>query len=102
LQREQIRRIVDLQISRLQKQLEQNDLHLEVTDSARNEIAVRGYDPTYGARPLKRIIQQQLQNPLATELLKGHFLPGSTVRIDFADGDFTFDRATEPEEVGTA
>jgi ATP-dependent Clp protease ATP-binding subunit ClpB len=102
LQREQIRRIVDLQISRLQRQLEQNDLHLEVTDAARNEIAVRGYDPTYGARPLKRVIQQQLQNPLATELLRGHFAPGSTVRIDFQDSEFTFERAAEPEAIGTA
>jgi ATP-dependent Clp protease ATP-binding subunit ClpB len=97
LKREQIRRIVDLQIQRLQHQLAQNDLNLEVTDAARNEIAVRGYDPTYGARPLKRVIQQQLQNPLATELLKGHFAPGSTVRIDFADGEFAFERAAEPE-----
>jgi ATP-dependent Clp protease ATP-binding subunit ClpB len=102
LKREQIRRIVDLQISRLQHQLAQNDLNLEVTGNARNEIAVRGYDPTYGARPLKRIIQQQLQNPLATELLKGHFAPGSTIRIDFQDGEFTFERASEPEAVGTA
>jgi ATP-dependent Clp protease ATP-binding subunit ClpB len=102
LKREQIRRIVDLQISRLQKQLEQNDLHLDVTETARNEIANRGYDPTYGARPLKRVIQQQLQNPLATELLRGRFTPGSTIRIDFQDGEFTFERAAEPEAVGTA
>jgi ATP-dependent Clp protease ATP-binding subunit ClpB len=102
LQREQIRRIVDLQIARLQRQLEQNDLHLEVTEPARNEIAVRGYDPSYGARPLKRVIQQQLQNPLATELLKGHFAPGATVRIDFSAGEFTFERAAEAEPVGTS
>ncbi len=97
LKREQIRRIVDLQIQRLQAQLAQNDLQLEVSDTARNEIATRGYDPTYGARPLKRVIQQQLQNPLASELLRGHFLPGSTIRIDFQDGEFTFERASEPE-----
>jgi len=62
-----------------------------VTEKARQEIANRGYDPTYGARPLKRVIQQQIQNPLASELLKGEFAEGSTVRIDFDGEEFTFE-----------
>ncbi len=103
LDRAQIRKIVDLQIVRLQKQLEQAHLQLEVTEEARNEIATRGYDPTYGARPLKRIIQQQIQNPLANEILKGEFPEGSVVRVDFRDGEFTFERARQAaaETVGT-
>jgi ATP-dependent Clp protease ATP-binding subunit ClpB len=91
LARGEIRKIVDLQIERLAKLLEDRDYGLEVTEAARNEIAARGYDPAMGARPLKRVIQQELQNPLATELLKGEFPEGSTVRIDFDGQDFTFD-----------
>jgi ATP-dependent Clp protease ATP-binding subunit ClpB len=90
LDRSQIRKIVDLQIEQLAKLLEQRELGLEVTEAARQEIANRGYDPTYGARPLKRVIQQELQNPLASELLKGGFPEGSTVRIDWDGSEFTF------------
>ena len=68
----------------------QRDFGLEVTDAARDEIANRGYDPAFGARPLKRVIQQEIQNPLATELLKGEFPEGSTIRIDFDGTEFTF------------
>jgi ATP-dependent Clp protease ATP-binding subunit ClpB len=91
LDRSQIRHIVDLQLEQLAKLLAQRDLSLEVTERARQEIANRGYDPTFGARPLKRVIQQELQNPLASELLKGEYPEGSTVRIDFADEEFTFE-----------
>jgi ATP-dependent Clp protease ATP-binding subunit ClpB len=90
LDRGQIRKIVDLQIEHLAKLLGQRELGLEVTEAARQEIANRGYDPTYGARPLKRVIQQELQNPLASELLKGGFPEGSTVRIDWDGSDFSF------------
>jgi ATP-dependent Clp protease ATP-binding subunit ClpB len=55
-------------------------------------IAHQGYDPTYGARPLKRVIQQQIQNPLATEILKGNFGEGVTVRVDYRKDEFTFER----------
>jgi ATP-dependent Clp protease ATP-binding subunit ClpB len=91
LDRSQIRQIVDLQIDALARLLAQRELGLEVTEAARQEIANRGYDPTYGARPLKRVIQQQIQNPLATELLKGEFAEGSTVRIDFDGEEFSFE-----------
>ncbi len=93
LKRNEIRRIVDLQITRLEKQLADSDLALEVTEAARNRIAVEGFDPSYGARPLKRVIQQRLQNPLASEILKGDFAPDSGVTIDYQDGDFTFQRS---------
>ncbi len=90
LDRSQIRKIVDLQIAHLAKLLEQRDFGLEVTDKARDELANRGYDPSFGARPLKRVIQQELQNPLASELLKGQYAEGSTIRIDFDGNEFTF------------
>ncbi|MCA9248807.1 MAG: AAA family ATPase, partial [Planctomycetales bacterium] len=90
LKRDEIRRIVDLQIDRLSKLLEAQQLHLQVSEAARAEIANQGYDPTYGARPLKRVIQQQLQNPLATELLKGEFAEGATIAIDYVGDEFTF------------
>ena len=74
-------------------------MQLEATDSAIDAVAVMGYDPTYGARPLKRVIQQKLQNPLATELLKGTFGEGATIRIDYRDGDFVFERVEKDEPV---
>ena len=102
LGREQIRRIVDLQIDALEKQLAQNDMTLVVTESARDQIAAEGYDPSYGARPLKRVIQQRLQNSLATEILKGNLVEGCGVKIDYRDDEFRFQRE-EPnsESVGT-
>jgi ATP-dependent Clp protease ATP-binding subunit ClpB len=101
LDRTQIRKIVDLQIQRVQRQLEQADLRLDVTEDAREAIAERGYDPTYGARPLKRVIQQQIQNPLAGEILKGEFPEGSVVRVDFHGGEFTFELGAESREAVT-
>ncbi len=90
LNREQVSKIVDLQLVRLTKQLEKRGLALIVTETARNEIAAQGYDPAYGARPVKRVIQQSVQNPLAIELLKEEYAEGATVEIDFQDGEFTF------------
>ena len=97
LDAKQIRRIVEVQIGRLKKQLAASDLSLEVTPAALDEIARSGYDPTYGARPLKRVIQQRIQNPLATEILKGTFTSESGVRVDCRDGEFTFDSIQQPE-----
>jgi ATP-dependent Clp protease ATP-binding subunit ClpB len=98
LDRAQIRKIVDLQIERLQRQLEQANLQLMVSEDARGAIAERGYDPTYGARPLKRVIQQQIQNPLAAEILKGEFPEGSVVRVDYRDSEFSFELGAERRE----
>lgn len=100
LNREQTRKIAQLQIDRLGRQLEQQDLQLDVTTRALDALATEGYDPTYGARPLKRVVQQRIQNMLATELLRGHFPPGSTVRVDFREDEFVFERIAEAEVVG--
>jgi ATP-dependent Clp protease ATP-binding subunit ClpB len=77
-------------VNRLVEQAARAGVTLECTEGAVAEIARLGYDAAYGARPLKRVIQQQLQNPLARELLSGRFAEGSRVRIDFAQDEFTF------------
>jgi ATP-dependent Clp protease ATP-binding subunit ClpB len=90
LNRHELRRIVDLQVDRLRQTLEHQGLVLTVTDAARNAIAAQGYDPTFGARPLRRLIQQRIQNPLATELLRGEIATGGGVMVDCQSGEFTF------------
>ena len=92
LNRDQIRKIVEIQIGRLKKQLQEKGIDLEVSTAALDAIAVEGYNPTYGARPLKRVIQQKIQNPLSIEVLKKEFAEGSRVKIDCVDGEFTFER----------
>ncbi len=82
----QIRKIARIQVDRLAQRLEEMDIHLEVTEAALELLAKAGYDPVYGARPLKRAIQQKLENPLAQDLLAGDFAPESTVVVD-RDGD---------------
>jgi len=67
-------------------------MKLEVSDAALAEIAKAGFDPVYGARPLKRAIQQQIENPIARRVLEGKFGPKDIVPVDFRDGNFTFDR----------
>ncbi len=98
LGREQIGRIVDLQLARLKTRLADRGLSLELTDAALKQIGDEGYDPLFGARPLKRVIQQRIENPLATKLLAGEFEPGSTIRVDVdqASGSLTF--AAAPAE----
>ena len=73
--------------------MHEKGIELEVTDRRRwTRLPPRGYDPTYGARPLKRVIQQRIQNPLAVEMLKREFAEGSRVTVDYVDGEFTFER----------
>ncbi|MBL8830685.1 MAG: ATP-dependent chaperone ClpB [Planctomycetaceae bacterium] len=91
LEKKHLHRIVNLQIERLRKMLAQKEIQLVVTPAAIDEIAALGYDPQFGARPLKRVIQQRLQNPLASELLKGSLTAGGTVKIDHRGGEFTFE-----------
>jgi ATP-dependent Clp protease ATP-binding subunit ClpB len=93
LKREQIHKIASLQIQHLAKQLEQHGMGLDVSDAALDAIAREGYDPIYGARPLKRVIQQQVQNPLASEILRGRFAEGTTVRLGYRNDEFTFERS---------
>jgi ATP-dependent Clp protease ATP-binding subunit ClpB len=86
LDREQIRRIVELQLARLRQMLEERRIRLEISTTAADLIAAEGYDPAFGARPLKRAIQRLLQNPLAIRLLEGEFNDGDTIVVDRADG----------------
>ncbi len=97
LGREEIREIVDLQLKRLDAQLQKNGYRLEVTESARQLLAAEGYDPAYGARPLKRVIQQRIQNALANELLAGNFVSGDTILIDAARDGFVFSNRAHVE-----
>jgi ATP-dependent Clp protease ATP-binding subunit ClpB len=94
LGRDQIKRIVTLQLDSLTKQLAKNELVLEVTDAASRAIADEGYDPIYGARPLKRVIQRRLQNALASELLKRDVSEGGKITVDYADDGFIFEVTT--------
>jgi len=91
LKRAHIRRVVELQIERLRRQLAERQIELDVSQSAIDQIATEGYDRAFGARPLKRVIQQRIQNPLAIEMLKGEYEEGTRTRIDFHDGVFTFE-----------
>jgi ATP-dependent Clp protease ATP-binding subunit ClpB len=86
LGREQIKSIVEIQLQRLRRNLAERKIALEVTDGAKALIADKGYDPVYGARPLKRTIQRLIQDPLAVKILEGEFKEGDQVRID-ARGD---------------
>jgi ATP-dependent Clp protease ATP-binding subunit ClpB len=101
LERKHLAKIVTIQLERLRHQLEQNELGLEVTPAAMQALAAEGYDPAFGARPLKRVIQNRIQNPLATELLKGEYPPHSVVRVDARGDEFVFERI-EPGEEATA
>jgi len=100
LSKEQLTQIVEIQLQQLSQRLAQRDLKLHVTDEAKHLLAEEGYDPTYGARPLKRVIQQRIENPLATRLLQGEFGPGETIRIDVDPSrhDFTFAKEHEVVE----
>src|SRR5690606_35380424 len=87
LESEHIRRIVDIQLEYLHRRLGDRDIGLTLDAAARDRLAQAGYDPVYGARPLKRAIQQQLENPLAEHILRGDFGPGDTIRVTAeADG----------------
>jgi ATP-dependent Clp protease ATP-binding subunit ClpB len=93
LSREQIGQIVGIQLGRLRKLLADRKIGLELTDKARAQLAAEGYDPVYGARPLKRVIQQRIQNPLALRLLQHEFAGGDTVLVDVGDEGFAFKKA---------
>jgi ATP-dependent Clp protease ATP-binding subunit ClpB len=94
LSREQLADIVELQLERLRARLAERGLSLELTDSAKELVAEAGWDPTYGARPLKRAIQRMVENPLALRLLEGEFEEGDTIRVDAHDGELVFEKAS--------
>jgi len=91
----QIRAIVDIQLIYLRKRLQERNMDLTLDDAARDLLGEAGFDPVYGARPLKRAIQQQIENPLAQKILQGEFVPGDRIRIGARDGQLTFARADE-------
>ena len=90
LDQKNIAAIAKIQLKNLEKRLAERDLVLKVSDAALAQIAKAGFDPIYGARPLKRAIQQEIENPIARLMLEGHWAPGETVDIDYRDGDFSF------------
>jgi ATP-dependent Clp protease ATP-binding subunit ClpB len=93
LSKEQIGEIVELQLRRVEARLAERGLRLELTDAAKETLAEAGWDPSYGARPLKRAIQRLLENPLALRLLEGEFTEGDTVRVDAKDDELVFEKA---------
>ncbi len=98
LEKAQIRAIVDIQIGGLLRRLADRDLALELDDAALDRLAEAGFDPVYGARPLKRAIQQELENPLAQRILKGEFVPGQTIRVSVADDMLQFSAGSGPTD----
>jgi ATP-dependent Clp protease ATP-binding subunit ClpB len=95
LTREQIKEIVDIQVESLMARVRERGIEIDLTDSARTLLGNLGYDPTYGARPLKRVIQKRLVDPLALAILEGRFAPGDVVRVDAADGEIVLEPAQE-------
>jgi ATP-dependent Clp protease ATP-binding subunit ClpB len=98
LSEEQLTEIVGLLLAGVERRLTEARISLEVTDAARTFIAREGYDPTYGARPLRRAIQRLVENPLARRILAGEFSAGQTVRIDLRDGELVFEAVAQPSE----
>jgi ATP-dependent Clp protease ATP-binding subunit ClpB len=99
LTKDELGHIVELQLERLRARLAERGLDLELTDEAKQVVADAGWDPAYGARPLKRAIQRMIENPLALHLLEGDFAEGDTVRVDAKDGELVFERIAPRERV---
>jgi ATP-dependent Clp protease ATP-binding subunit ClpB len=97
LTREQLAEIVELQLRRLRARLAERGIELELADAAKELVAEAGWDPAYGARPLKRALQRLVENPLALKLLEGEFADGDTVRVDARDGELAFEKAPVAE-----
>ena len=100
LSKADIGRIVELQVEQLVGRVRERGIEVELTDEARTLLGNLGYDPTYGARPLKRVIQKQLVDKLALKLLEGEFREGDVVRVDASDGELSFAQAPEPAGAG--
>jgi ATP-dependent Clp protease ATP-binding subunit ClpB len=99
LAREHLRAIVDIQLARLQERLADRHLELEFTAAARDFLAERGYDPVYGARPLKRVLQTLVENALAQEIVAGTLREGGRVTVDTGPGGLVFRHAVNAEAV---
>jgi ATP-dependent Clp protease ATP-binding subunit ClpB len=90
LGRDEIAQIVDIQVRMLQRRLESRKLVISITDAAREYLANKGFDPAYGARPLKRLLQREVQDVLAVKLLSGELVDGDEVKVDAVGGGLTF------------
>jgi len=97
LDQEQLRQIVDIQVRELAERLADRGVGIELTDAAKDYLAREGFDPAYGARPLKRLIQKEIQDKLALRLLEGEFSEGQTVQVDEKDGGLIFSSVSAPE-----
>jgi ATP-dependent Clp protease ATP-binding subunit ClpB len=95
LDRAHLKEIIDIQIAGLMRRLEERKIHVELTDAAKERLVEEGYDPTYGARPLKRTIQRRVLDPLALRVLEGDFREGDTVLVDAGAGGLAFTKAAE-------
>ena len=93
LTRDQIGEIVELTVAGLASRVRERGIEIELTDDAKTLLGNLGYDPAYGARPLRRVVQKQLVDKLALKLLEAEFVPGDTVRVDAADGELVFEKA---------
>jgi ATP-dependent Clp protease ATP-binding subunit ClpB len=98
LEAEHIRAIVDIQLEYLRKRLAERDIGFVLDEGARDRLAQAGYDPVYGARPLKRAIQQQLENPLAQRILRGDFGSGDTIRVTADSETLGFEHGPKAED----
>jgi len=98
---EQIRAIVEIQLDYLRRRLLERNMELELDDQARDLIGAAGFDPVYGARPLKRAIQQQIENPLAQRILRNEFMPGDRVRVSVRGSELVFERIRQIRAVGS-
>jgi ATP-dependent Clp protease ATP-binding subunit ClpB len=90
LGRQHLKQIIDIQIRGLVKRLEERKIHVQLSDAAKEQLVREGYDPTYGARPLKRTIQRRVLDPLALRVLEGDFVDGDTITVDAGADGLTF------------
>jgi len=93
LSKEHIRKIVELMLSQVQTQLKEKEIKLEITDAAKDFLGEKGYDPAFGARPLRRIIERMVEDPLSEAILTGRFHSGETVQVDCQNGEIVLQPA---------
>jgi ATP-dependent Clp protease ATP-binding subunit ClpB len=98
LSEKELKKIVDIQLNNLRKRLEERQIHLELTDAAKEHLVHVGYDPAYGARPLKRTLQREIETELARRILRGEVRDGQNVLVDARNGVLTF----TPQPAATA
>jgi len=102
LKKEHVKQIVQLMINRLEERLKDKNLKLQISDAAKEYLANKGYDPAFGARPLRRVIEKEVETPLATKLIAGEINEGDTVLIDVKDGKIIVEKADESNMVQKA